>query len=389
MTEQKVLYPSLDTPAVLVDLNTLEANIDKMSRLATEAGIKLRPHIKIHENASIAKMQIERGACGVEVGVVEQAEAIAEQGIGDILIAHPNFYGGRKGELLQKLLNKPQLKLAMVVDMLEQAEIISQLAQAKGKKARVLIKVDLGRSSRFGVPAGEPVLNFARQLRQLPGIDLIGIYVHEMGVKPTPEGKDEAALEAATIITENARMLRREGIAIEHVSVGASSTFPATCRLMKEGKFSEITEIHPGAFAIGDIRYTRSGSSTREACAVTVLTTVMSTSHPDHVVIDAGYKTFGADSLIDYRNAPDFFWNGRPSYGSVQGRPDLWFGRISAETSVLYYTDPTKKKLGFGERLEIVPNNATLVINIHEQIYGVRNGMVEKVIPVTGRGRGN
>jgi D-serine deaminase-like pyridoxal phosphate-dependent protein len=370
-------------------LNTLEANIDEMSRLATEAGIKLRPHIKIHENASIAKMQIERGACGVEVGVVEQAEAIAEQGIGDILIAHPNFYGGHKGELLQKLLNKPQLKFAMVVDMLEQAEIISQLAQAMGKKARVLIKVDLGRSSRFGVSAGEPVLNFAKQLRQFPGIDLIGIYAHEMGVKPTPEEKDEAALEAATIITENARMMRREGIAIEHVSVGASSTFPATCRLMKEGKFSEITEIHPGAFAIGDIRYMRSGSSTREACAVTVLTTVMSTSHPDYVVIDAGYKTFGADSLIDYRNAPEFFWNGRPSYGSTQGRPDLWFGRISAETSVLYYTDPAKKKLGFGERLEIVPNNATLVINIHEQIYGVRNGIAEKVIPVTGRGRGN
>jgi len=157
---------------------------------------------------------------------------------------------------------------------------------------------------------------------------------------------------------------------------------------MKEGKFSEITEIHPGAFAIGDIRYMRMGGNTREACAVTVLTTVMSTSHPDWVVIDAGYKTFGADSLIEHRDAPEFFWNGRPSFGSVQGRPDLWFGRISAEISCLYYTDPGRK-LSFGERLEIVPNNATLVINIHDQIYGVRNGVVEQVISVTGRGRGN
>jgi D-serine deaminase-like pyridoxal phosphate-dependent protein len=133
----------------------------------------------------------------------------------------------------------------------------------------------------------------------------------------------------------------------------------------------------------------RMGGSTREACAVTVLTTIMSTSHSDYVVIDAGYKTFGADPLIEFRDVPGFFWNGRPSYSSVQGRPDLWFGRISAETSVLYYTDPGKKNLSLGERLEIVPNNATLVINIHDQIYGVRNGAVEKVIPVTGRGRGN
>ena len=388
MTEPKMPYPSLNTPAVLIDLNTLEANIKEMSKLAAEAGIRLRPHVKVHENVSIAKVQIEKGACGVEVGVVEQAEAMAEQGIEDIIIAHPAFYGGPKGEILKKLLNKPRLKLAVVVDMLEQAEIISQMAQAVGKKARVLIKIDLGRGSRFGILPGEPVLNLAKQLRQLPDIDLIGIYGHEMGAKPTLEGKDEAAFEAASIMTENAKLLKKEGIAIDHVSVGASPTFRSSCRFMKEGKFPEITEIHPGQCVIGDIMYMRSGGNTREACAVTVLTTVMSTAHPDWAIIDAGYKTFGADSLIAHRDVPGFFWNGRPSFGSVQGRPDLWLGRISAETSCLYYTDPGRK-LSFGERLEIVPNNATLVINIHDQIYGVRNGEVEQVISVTGRGRGN
>ncbi len=388
MTEQKTPYPSLDTPAVLIDLNTLEANIKEMSKLAAEAGIRLRPHVKVHENVSIAKMQIERGACGVEAGVTAQAEAMAEQGIDDIVIAHPGFYGGPKGEILKKLLNKPRLKLAVVVDMLEQAETISQMAQAIGKKARVLIKIDLGRGSRYGVLPGEPVLNLAKQLRQLPGIDLIGIYGHEMGAKPTPEGKDETALEAATIMTENAKLLKKEGITIEHVSVGASPTFRSTCRFLKEGKFPEITEIHPGQCVIGDIMYMRSGGNIREACAVTVLTTVMSTSHPGWAIIDAGYKTFGADSLIARRDTPGFFWNGMPSFGSVQGRSDLWLGRLSAETSCLYYTEP-EKTLRFGERLEIVPNNATLVINIHNQIYGVRNGVVEQVIPVTGRGRGN
>ena len=79
MTKQKIPYSSLDTPAVLVDLNTLEANIGEMSRLAAEAGVRLRPHAKVHENVSIAEMQIEAGACGIEVGTVEQAEAMAEQ----------------------------------------------------------------------------------------------------------------------------------------------------------------------------------------------------------------------------------------------------------------------------------------------------------------------
>ena len=91
MAEQKIRCPSLNTPAVLVDLDTLEANINGMSRRATEAGLKLRPHAKIHENAAVAKKQIASGACGVEVGVVEQAEAMAEQGIDDITIAHPGY----------------------------------------------------------------------------------------------------------------------------------------------------------------------------------------------------------------------------------------------------------------------------------------------------------
>ncbi|MBA7478329.1 MAG: hypothetical protein GH158_03365 [Dehalococcoidia bacterium] len=388
MGEQKSLYPSLNTPAVLVDLDTLEANIKKMSVLAKEAGLELRPHAKIHENSSIARKQIAAGACGVEVGVVEQAEAMAEQGIDNIIVAHPAYYGAAKGEILKKLLGRAGLKLAVVVDMLEQAEIVSQLAQATGRQARVLIKVDLGRSSRFGVLPGQPVLNFAVQLRKLPGIELAGIYGHEMGAKPTPEGKDEVALKAAEIMTQNARMLRSNSIEIEHVSVGASSTFPSTCRFCKEGKFPELTEVHPGAFAIGDIRYMRTGGNTREACAVTVLTTVMSTSHPDGAIIDAGYKTFGSDSLFEHRDSPDFWWQGKTSFGSVQGRPGLWFGRLSAEIGKLYYKEPGEK-LYLGERLEIVPNNATLVINIHDRIYGVRNGAVEEIIPVTGRGRGN
>jgi D-serine deaminase-like pyridoxal phosphate-dependent protein len=388
MIMERTPYPSLNTPAVLVDLVTLEANIGEMSRLAAEAGVSLRPHVKVHENVSIARMQIAAGACGVEVGAVEQAEAMAEQGIDDIIIAHPSYYGGPKGDILKKLIAQPSLKLAVVADMLEQAEIISKIAQAASRQVSVLIKVDLGRSPRFGVLPGQPLLELARKVGQLPGIALSGIYGHEMGVKPTPEGKDEVAFEAATIMTENARMLREAGIDIQHVSVGSSPTFRSTCRFIKEGKFPEITEMHPGQCVIGDIMYMRSGGNIREACAVSVLTTVTSASHSDWAMIDVGYKTFGADSLIAHRDSPGFFWNGMPSFGLVQGRSDLWLGRLSAETSCLYYTDP-RKKLGLGERLEIVPNNATLAINIHEYIYGVRNGSVESVIAVTGRGRGN
>ena len=194
---------------------------------------------------------------------------------------------------------------------------------------------------------------------------------------PTDEGVARVALEVGSITADMARMLRKEGFTITEVTVGASPTFQPTCRYIKEGILEGITEVHPGAAAIGDIMYMMSHGVTREACALTVLTTVVSTSHADHAVIDAGYKTLG----------PGVFGE-EPSCGPIQGRPDLWFKRIGAESGLVYYRDP-EKKLNLGERIEIVPNHGTLVINIHDQIYGVRNGGIEKIMPVTGRGKGS
>ena len=388
MTQSGIPFPSLDTPAVLVNLDQFEANMGEMTKAAAEAGVKLRPHIKVHQSTIMAKMQIEAGACGVEVGNVDQAAVMAEGGINDIVIAHP-FYGERKFEKVRELVkSKPELKLTINVDMVEQAEGLSEVGKAVGKKILVFIKVDTG-IKRYGVLPGTPVLDLAKKLRQLPGIELKGIYGHESGAVPTDEGVARIALEVGSIMAETARQLRSEGFELETVCVGGSPTFRDTCRYIKEGILKEITEIHPGQCVIGDIMYMMGRGNTRETCALTVLTTVVSTSHANQVIIDAGYKTLGSDSLIGRRDTPGFFWNGMANFGPVQGRPDLWLGRLGAESAWLYYTDPAAKKLSLGERLEIVPNNATLVVNIHDEIYGVRNGVIEKVIPVNGRGKGS
>lgn len=385
--KQNIPYPSLNTPAILLNLIQLETNVKDIQRAANEAGVKLRPHTKIHECVEIAKMQIAAGACGIEVGPIEQAEHMADGGIDDIVVAHP-FYGEHKFDTLRRLLNEwPNLKLTIVVDMLEQAQGISQVGQATNRKVPVLLKIDTG-VDRYGVMPGKPALQMAKKLKQLKGIDLVGIYAHESG-KNLTKGIDEAALEVASMTTETAMILRKEGITLDIVAVGSSPTYYATCRLLKEGRFPEINEIHPGARVIGDIFYMMAGGNTRETCAVTVLTTIVSTSHHNYVVIDAGYKTFGCESMIAHRDTPGFFWNGRPSWGSIQGRTDLWFGRIGAECGLVYYKEGAKKDLKLGERLEIVPNNATMAINIHEKMYGVRNDQVEKVIPITGRGKGS
>jgi D-serine deaminase-like pyridoxal phosphate-dependent protein len=386
MNEQRMSVTAIETPAVIVYMDVLEANIARMSRLAREAGVRLRPHTKIHECPDIAKMQIAGGACGIEVGAIERALCMADAGIDDILIAHP-FYGVQKLSVLRRLLDKPGLKITVMVDMIEQAAGISRVGEAFDREIPTLLKVNTG-GDRFGVQPGEPVVHMAKQLSRLKGIAFQGIYVHEMGGKPNPESMNRLAFEAATMAVETARLLAKEGIPARHVSVGASPTLQATCSLLEGKQFSEITEIHPGHCAIGDMWHVRGLVSTPETCAAAVLCTVMSTADPRYVIIDAGYKTFGADSLIQYRDMPGFFLQGKPSFGSVQGREDLWPGRISAETACVQYREPDtapEKRLRIGDRLEIVPNNATLAISMQEKVYGVRNGMVERVFAVAGK----
>lgn len=377
MRNIKELYPKLDTPSVLVDMDALEANIKEMSELASEAGLKLRPHIKIHESPDIAQLQIKAGAIGVEVGSIDQVEAIADGGSTDILIAHP-FWGAHKMETFKRILKRKNLSITCVIDMLEHAQAISEVAGSLGVKVPVVIKIETG-ANRLGVMAGQPILDMAKQIITFLGIDFKGIYAHEFYSDVTQEGADKEALRVAELTVQVAKMLMKEGIKLEHVSIGASPTFRAACQLIKAGKFKEINEIHPGKFVLDDIAQAMMRDSKGQRRAVSVLATVISTSHPSHAVIDCGFKTFGYDALIGYRDRPDYFWQGKPSYGIVKGRPDLWFGALHAEVGRVFYKDKTKK-LKLGDRIEILPNNTTLVIHIMKKFSGVRNGKVEKAI---------
>lgn len=387
MTQSNILYPQLDTPAVLMDLDKLEANAKEMVHTATDAGVKLRPHTKVHECVDIAKLQIESGACGISVAKVAEAERMVEGGIEDIMIVHP-FYGDHKLEAVKRLLSRPKFKLSIVVDMVEQAEGLSQVGQAVDKKIPVLLKID-SNGRRFGCPPGEPTLKLAKELCQLPGIKFTGIMTHgQAGEQRTADEVDRLAFEFLSLMAGEARMLKREGIPINDVCLGSSPTFHPECRYIKKN-FPEITELHPGACLVGDIEYMNAFATTEDKCAASVLTTVVSTHHaPDRAVIDAGVKTFSPEALSHLQWKPDYFFGGRPRYGLVKGRPDLWLGWLCAAVGVIYLMD-ANKKVNIGERLEIVPNNACYTISLHDEIYGVRHGKVERVIPVTGRGKGN
>lgn len=373
MPQTGELYPSLDTPAVLVDMDKLEANIAEMSKVAKDAGVKLRPHVKTHKSPFIAHLQLKTGACGIALSRLGNAEVMAENGIDDILITYP-IYGEAKLARVKKLLDKAKISIA--VDSVEVAQGISRLGQEIRQRIPILLEVDTG-FGRCGTPPGLPSLAMAKKLIQLPGVILVGLLTHESArrafqpVTPMVETAKEVALKAGTATVETVNLLRGEGINLKEITVGSTLTARYIAHV------PGVTEIQPGTYVFNDRDMMEFGFATEDSCAVTVLTTVISTPTDDRAIIDAGGKTL---SLYIRSNPPQV------GYGYVKGRSDLVVERLYEEHGVLNVAN-TEKKLKIGERLEIIPNGVYYIVSLAEVLYGVRSGVLERDIPVLGRGK--
>jgi len=386
--KQSIPYAELDTPAILLDMDKFEANISRMAHMTTQAGLKLRPHSKIHRSTYVAHKQIEAGACGIGVAKLSEAKVYVDDGIKDVEILHP-FCGEHKMRAFKDLVARPEAEISCMVDMVEQADAISQVGIAVGKKIPVLMIID--NQMRFGVQPGEPFLKMAKELIQMPGIELVGIMYHSSSFSalakassPSKEVLSQVAFEDMSLLSETAQMLRKEGIQITRVEGAATATVPGFCHYAQD--FPEVTEVHPGGYVYGDWMYITGLAMTEEECATSILTTVVSTPTSDRAPIDGGSKTFSADPLL-YTAAKALRGEGtwKPVYGTVKGRPDIKVGGMSEEIGILHLTDPNRG-VSFGDRLEILPNRISFALNLKDKIYGVRNGVVEREIPVSCRG---
>jgi len=371
------LFPELDTPSVLIDLDVMEANIARMQAIADKAGVRLRPHTKTHKSVWVAGRQIAHGASGITVAKTGEAEVMLEGGIQDILIAYP-LYGEHKLRRLKALLERAKITLSL--DNVEVAEGISRLGSEMGRKIPVYLEVDTG-IHRLGKEPGLETVRVARDLVRLPGIDLIGLFTHAgqgHDASNLEELKAVARYEGASLV-ETAELMRREGIEVREISVGSSPTAPFV------GEVPGVTEMRPGTYVYNDVMQVDVGVATETQCAATILVTVVSRPAPDRAVVDGGSKTFTSDIPSSYGHG-EKGPKRHPGYGMVVGRPDLILQRLNEEHGMMVLTDPSRG-LKVGDRLRIIPNHVCAMINLHDEVYGVRGGKVERVIPVSGRGK--
>ena len=355
----------LPTPAVLVDLDVLERNIERQATRAREAGVRLRPHAKTHKCPEIARMQLAAGAAGISLAKTSEAEVFADAGFDDIFIAYPVVGLGKAARLLALA---ERIRLAVGCDSVEGASELSRVFAAAGRRLDVLLKVDVG-YHRVGVEPSDAA-RVARAIPELPGLALRGIFTHAGQVysAQTPEEVARISrLEGETLV-ETARALREAGVAVAEVSVGST---PSARESMK---VPGVTECRPGNYVFHDGSQVALGTCAPEDCAMTVVATVVSVPAPDRAVVDAGSKTLSQDSL---RPRPD-------GNGLILGTRTRLVS-LTEEHGVARVAPGDSFRVG--ERVRILPNHACVVSNLHDRLYGVRASRVETELRVAARGR--
>ena len=355
----------LPTPAVLIDLPVLEANIARQAQRAREAGVKLRPHAKTHKSPQIARMQLAAGAQGISLAKTSEAEVFAQAGFDDIFIAYP-VVGRGKPERLLALSEK--IRLAVGVDSVDGAAALSQVFATARRRLDVRLKIDCG-YHRVGV-LPEAALAIARRLAELPGISLKGVFTHagQAYAARTPEDTERAAREEGAAVVEVAEQFARAGLPVSVVSVGST---PSARLAMK---VPGVTECRPGNYVFHDGSQVALKTCEASDCAMTVLATVVSVPAGDRAIVDAGSKTLSADPL-------------RPSgagHGLVLGTSSR-IEKLSEEHGVIQVSPGDAFRVG--QRVRILPNHACVISNLHDRLYGVRAGRVETEITVAARGR--
>jgi D-serine deaminase-like pyridoxal phosphate-dependent protein len=361
MTQDVERYAGVDTPALLLDLDQLERNIERYQRLAREAGIALRPHAKAHKTIEVGRRQIAAGAAGVCCAKLAEAEALAQ--LGNILITTP-VIGTLKVRRLVDLARKA--KITVVVDDAANIAELGSAASQAGIDLDVLVDVDVGQA-RTGVPPGPKAAELAALIRRSPRLRFRGVQGYQGKLQGVAKLEERTGLvrEAMVKLTETVRHLEDAGFECPVRTGGGTGSFPIDLRL------KALTELQPGSYVTMDTNYAKVELGVeRLGQPLTVLATVISRPSAERAVVDAGWKAASSDS-------------GTPM---LANRGGLSFEFAGDEHGIVRST-AGPLELSLGSRIELIPSHCDTTVNLYDAFVVHRSGRVEAVWPIAARGK--
>jgi D-serine deaminase-like pyridoxal phosphate-dependent protein len=347
----------LPTPCLLVDLDQMESNLRMVQDAVAAAGKKLRPHAKAHKCVEIARRQVAKGAIGVCVATMAEMELMVSAGIG-VLLTTPVASTLKTDRVAQ--LVRAGADIRVVVDHPRQAQLYQNSAAGAGIKLPVLVDLDIG-DHRTGIPCDERAIALAQQIDSAPNLTFTGLQAYSVSGSHT-EGWEARRVHSIRAIGQ-AIVVRKEllarGLNVETLTGGSTGTWNIDITI------PEVTELQAGSYPLMDVAYRRIGGADF-APAMTVLTTVISHSHPGHVTVDAGFKAFATDRPFG------------PEAVNVTGVRWQWAG----DEHGLLFIEHASRKIDLGDRIAFVAPHCDPTVNLYNRIHACRGEHVEAVWPL-------
>lgn len=345
----------IDTPAVLIDIDRVEANLRRAQDYADAHSLKLRPHIKTHKLPRFARRAMELGAVGITVQKLGEAEVFAAAGITEIFLPY-NIIGPAKLARLRALHGR--VHITVTADSPDTVEGLSRTFADAATPLTVLVECDTG-MGRCGVQTPAAALALAEKIANSPGLHFGGLMTYP----------------AAGQVEANAAWL-----AAAKVALSAAGLPPAvisnggTPDLWRAHEVTAATEHRPGTYIYLDRFQVARGVGTLADCALTVLATVVSRPTEDRAIIDAGSKALTSDTL------------GLTGFGLIEAYPEAVIVGLSEEHGTIDLTHCTDKPR-IGDKLRIIPNHACVVSNLFDQVNLISGDRVVETVDVAARGR--
>jgi len=357
LSPEQAIFRDLNTPALVVDFRALQANIARMSETARRAGLALRPHAKTHKSQEIAVLQIRAGAVGIACATVEEAEMLAEAGIGGLLLTAP-VMAETKFSRIAKI--HRERGITVVVDHPHQVKGFASKLEIGDRPLPVVVDIDVGQR-RTGVISVADAVRLAQVVAAERKFEFAGIQGYAGHAQHIVESGQRriATSAAADLVREIAEALYHAGFKSRLVTGSGTGTFQQDCH----GPYNEL---QVGSYVFMDADYARvvdeAGAGPPFEPSLFALATVVSVNRPGEVTVDAGTKALAT--------------NGPPPCHIVGAAAGSTY-RFAGDEHGIVATPPGQMSPALGDRLLIGATHCDPTVNLHARYHVVAEGQMQ------------
>jgi D-serine deaminase-like pyridoxal phosphate-dependent protein len=350
----------------LLDLTILEKNIKDYQKACDDNNKQLWPMTKTHKSSHIAMMQSKAGAKGFLVGTIDEAEILADKGMGSIMLAYP-YTDLRNLERIADI--SERIDLYCAVDHPDHITLYSDFFGKRNQICKTIIIIDSG-LGRFGI-SPEEAGKFALDVTNNGNLKLCGIATHSGQVYGCSNNEEvysqgQSGLDRMELAKQS---IEKEGISLQFAACGTTPAFEL------EVKHNDIDIVRPGNYVFHDNIQIILGSAKEKDCAFTVQCTIIS-KHGNYLLMNCGSKCLGLDKGAHGVSGLD-------TYGLVKGHPELKIISLSEEVGKIYSENPDR--FNIGDKLQIIPNHSCSSASMTSYLTSHRQGIVEEIVQIDMR----